>query len=229
MARRRTYGSYNDGCASAHALDLVGDRWTMVVVRELLLGPKRFGDLQRDLPGISPTVLTRRLQDLVTHGVAVRRPLRTSTTAEPYELTDWGYRLEAVNTALATWAVASPDLPWEADMSPDTLVLTMRAHARPCPDLAEPVTVTLRLTDSRPETAGEPVTYLARLTATGTRLEKTDDASPTAAVLATTTRALKAAVLGTGALEQGPGSTVTGDPAAVRHLLKATQLLPGPA
>ena len=225
MARRRTYGSYNDGCAAAHALDLVGDRWTMVVVRELLLGPKRFGDLQRDILGISPTVLTRRLQDLVVHGLAVRRRLGTSTTAESYELTDWGYRLEAVNTALATWAVASPDLPWEADMSPDTLVLTMRAHARSCPELKEPVTVALRLTDSRQDTPGEPVTYLARVAATGTTLERTEDVMPAAAVLTTTTRALKAVVLGVGSLDPAAaGATIIGDPAAVRHLLEATRL-----
>lgn len=224
MARRRTYGSYNDGCAAAHALDLVGDRWTMVVVRELLLGPKRFGDLQRDILGISPTVLTRRLHELVTHGVAVRRPVSTSTTTESYELTDWGYRLEAVNTALATWAVASPELPWEADMSPDTLVLTMRAHARPVPDLGEPVTIALRLTDSRQDVPGDPVSYLARVDATGTTLERTGQSAPAAAVLTATTRALKALVLGARSLEETSGMTILGDPAAVRHLLHATRL-----
>ena len=61
MASRRTYGSYNDGCAAAHALDLIGDRWTLIVVRELLLGPKRFVDLERDVPGIGPSVLTQTL------------------------------------------------------------------------------------------------------------------------------------------------------------------------
>ena len=72
MASRRTYGSYNDGCAAAHALDLIGDRWTLIVVRELLLGPKRFVDLERDVPGIGPSVLTQKLGALERAGV-VRR------------------------------------------------------------------------------------------------------------------------------------------------------------
>lgn len=111
MAERRTYGSYNDGCAAAHALDLIGDRWAMVVVRELLLGPKRFVDLQNDVMGIGPTVLTRRLIDLVERGVVQSRRSSTSRRSEMYELTPWGYRLEDVNTALARWAVESPTLP----------------------------------------------------------------------------------------------------------------------
>lgn len=221
MARRRTYGSYNDGCAAAHALDLVGDRWTMVVVRELLLGPKRFGDLQRDIIGISPTVLTARLRDLVDHGLAVRNRLHPASAAESYELTDWGYRLEAVNSALAAWAVSSPSLPWEADMSPDTLVLTMRAHARPCPDLAEPVAVVLHLSDSRLDPPGEPVTYLATMSAEGTTLTKGASPAPSAAALTATTRDLKAAVLGSGTLDD---ATITGDTTAVARLLDATRL-----
>lgn len=229
MARRRTYGSYNDGCAAAHALDLVGDRWTMVVVRELLLGPKRFGELQRDIIGIGPTVLTRRLHDLVAHGLAVRRPRRGLPSAESYELTDWGYRLEDVNTALAAWAVQSPSLPWEADMSPDTLVLTMRAHARPCPDLVEPVTVALRLTDSRQHPPDEPVTYDAEMSAAGTTVVKGNVPAPAAATLSTTTRVLKTLVLGTGTPAEASGMEITGDPVAVQHLLDATRLLPSGA
>lgn len=226
MAKRRTYGSYNDGCAAAHALDLIGDRWTMVVVRELLLGPKRFGDLQRDIVGISPTVLTTRLQDLVTYGLATRRRLHARRMAESYELTDWGYRLEAVNTALASWAVGSPTLPWDADMSPDTVVLTMRAHARPCPDLDEPVAVFLRLVDARLDPPGGPITYLVKMSASGTIVEKVHDPVPTAATLTTTTRNLKAAILGTGTLDEPPESTIVGDPSAVQHVLDATRLLP---
>ncbi|TYB90430.1 helix-turn-helix transcriptional regulator, partial [Micromonospora sp. WP24] len=60
MTSRRSYGSYNDGCAAAHALDLIGERWTMIVVRELLPGPKRFVDRQRDVLGIGPGILPRR-------------------------------------------------------------------------------------------------------------------------------------------------------------------------
>ena len=127
MAGRRTYGSYNDGCAAAHALDVVGDRWTMIVVRELLLGPKRFTQLQRDVVGIGPSVLAQRLHELEQHGVLTREHLPAPADVDVYALTAWGQRLEAVNTALSQWAVGSPTLPWDADMSPDTLVLAMRA------------------------------------------------------------------------------------------------------
>lgn len=99
MAARRSYGSYNDGCAAAHALDLIGERWTMIVVRELLLGPKRFSDIQRDVMGIGPAVLTQRLHDLETAVIVQRRRLAGPGRIDVYELTEWGYGLEAVNTA----------------------------------------------------------------------------------------------------------------------------------
>lgn len=225
MGERKTYGSYNDGCAAAHALDLIGDRWTMIIVRELLLGPKRFSDLQRDVMGIGPTILTRRLGDLVEAGVAVKGEVK-GLPGEFYELTPWGYRLERVNNALAEWAVASPSLPWEADMSPDTLVLTMRAHARPRPDLVRsPATVALHLTDSRQAVAGEVTTYLARLTPGETTIVREFTPGATTAALTATTRALKAVILGQARYTlRTPGIITTGDPEAVRCLLAATRL-----
>lgn len=225
MGERKTYGSYNDGCAAAHALDLIGDRWTMIIVRELLLGPKRFSDLQRDVMGIGPTILTRRLGDLVKAGIAVKTEV-DGLPGEFYELTSWGYELERVNNALAEWAVASPSLPWEADMSPDTLVLTMRAHARPRPDLVtSPATVALHLTDSRRSAAGEVVTYLARLTPSETTIVRELIPGVTTATLTGTTRALKAVVLGQAQYTPStPGIITTGDPKPVQWLLAATRL-----
>lgn len=229
MAERRTYGSYNDGCAAAHALDLIGDRWAMVVVRELLLGPKRFVDLQNDVMGIGPTVLTRRLIDLVERGVVQSRRSSTSRRSEMYELTPWGYRLEDVNTALARWAVESPTLPWDADMSPDTLILTMRAHARPCPELDEPVAVGLTLSDARRHPHPDPVSYVAVLSADGSSLTKTDIPQSTIATLTTDTRTLKTAVLGHVDLTRHPDAAISGDPTAIDTLLAATRLEdPGP-
>lgn len=224
MAERRTYGSYNDGCAAAHALDLIGDRWAMVVVRELLLGPKRFVDLQNDVMGIGPTVLTRRLVDLAARGVVQSRRPSTSGRSEMYELTPWGYRLEDVNTALARWAVESPALPWDADMSPDTLILTMRAHARRSPDLDDPVAVEIRLSDARRHPHPDPVSYVAVLTADGSSLAKIDAPQSTVATLTTDTRTLKTAVLGHADLNRHPDAAISGDPAAIDTLLAATRL-----
>lgn len=225
MGERKTYGSYNDGCAAAHALDLIGDRWTMIVVRELLLGPKRFSDLQRDVMGIGPTILTRRLGELVQAGIAVKTKV-DGLPGEHYELTSWGHGLERVNKELAAWAVASPSLPWDADMSPDTLVLTMRAHARPRPDLVtSPATVALHLTDSRRAAAGEYVTYLARLAPDETTIVREPSPSASTADLTATTRALKAIILGQDQYTPStPGIITTGDPKPVQWLLAATRL-----
>jgi len=223
VATRRTYGSYNDGCASAHALDLIGERWALIVVRELLLGPKRFVDIQRDIPGIGPGTLSRRLQDLEESGIVVRRTLPRPADVTVYDLTEWGYDLEAVNTALSRWAVRSPRLPLEADMSPDTLVLAMRAHASPAP-AGEPVRrVALTLTDSR--AAGqEPVEYLATVGPGGTTVSKEPIPDDVDARVEATTLAWKALVIGGAPIEGAEAVAIIGDSTAVRALLDATQL-----
>ncbi|GAB2868926.1 winged helix-turn-helix transcriptional regulator [Nocardioides pacificus] len=223
MATRRTYGSFNDGCAAAHALDLIGERWTLIVVRELLLGPKRFTDIQRDVIGIGPAVLTQRLHDLEAAGIAHRRRLPGPGRTDVYELTAWGHGLEAVNTALSLWAVSSPALPMEADMSPDTVVLAMRAHARPVPGCADEQRVALHLTDSR-RPDSEPATYLARVSADGTSIDREPDPSRVDAEVAATTAGWKACVIGGVPLERLEGVEISGSRAAVEHLVAATSL-----
>lgn len=110
----------------AHALDLVGDRWAMLVVRELLLGPKRFTDLREGLPNASPTVLAQRLHDLERDGVVRRRKLGPPVGAMVYELTEWGRELEPVVIALGRWGVRSPLRSRDADFSADSIVLALR-------------------------------------------------------------------------------------------------------
>lgn len=226
MSTRRTYGSYNDGCASAHALDLIGERWALIVVRELLLGPKRFVDIQRDIPGIGPAVLSQRLHDLEQLGIVLRRNLSRPARVMIYDLTDWGRDLEAVNTALSRWALGSPGLPLEADMSPDTLVLAMRAHARPLPRGIRRCRVRLELTDSRMAGA-EPIDYLAELTTRGTTVTRTVAGADPDAVVSTTTRAWKAVVIGGVSLGEGHDVTAVGDRDAVTALVNATRLVVG--
>ncbi|ONI89797.1 hypothetical protein ALI22I_15080 [Saccharothrix sp. ALI-22-I] len=129
MAPKR---SYEDGCASAHALDVVGERWALLVVRELLLGPKRFTDLRAGLPGISPNVLTQRLGELRQAGVVVRRRLPPPMSVRIYELTPWGEDLRTVITALGRWGLRSPALPTLArsPLSWDSRVLSLYALFR---------------------------------------------------------------------------------------------------
>lgn len=223
MSTRRSYSSYNDGCASAHALDLIGERWTLIVVRELLLGPKRFAELQRDIAGISPAVLSKRLRDLEVRGIAARRTLPAPAQVDVYELTRWGERLEAVNTALSTWAVASPDLPWGADMSPDTVVLAMRAHARPDEAATEAVRVNLHLVDSRREGA-EPVSYSALMSSERTVIEKAPVPPAADAEVSATTVEWKARILGGTNPSDLDGLRIEGSDAAVVSLIGVTSL-----
>jgi DNA-binding HxlR family transcriptional regulator len=126
MATRRSYGSYDDGCAAAHALDLVGERWALLVVRELILGPKRFTDLRVGVPGASANLLAQRLRELEEAGVLRRRTLGPPSGANVYELTEWGLGLEPVLQALGRWGAQSPAMPHGASISTDTIILALR-------------------------------------------------------------------------------------------------------
>ncbi len=127
-SRRRTY---DDGCAAAHALDLVGERWALLVVRELLLGPKRFTDLKAGLPGASPNVISQRLRDLEGVGIARRRKLPPPAASRVYELTPWGEELEPVIVRLGRWGARSPSKPRDAALGVDSLVLSLRTMFDP--------------------------------------------------------------------------------------------------
>src|SRR5512132_737421 len=105
MARRR---NHDDGCGIAHASDLLGQRWALLVVRELLLGPKRFTDLRSGIPDISPNVLGQRLRELEESGIITRRKLAPPAAVQVYELTEWGRELEPAVLALGRWASGSP-------------------------------------------------------------------------------------------------------------------------
>jgi DNA-binding HxlR family transcriptional regulator len=128
MATTRTY---DDGCAAAHALDLVGERWALLVVRELLLGPKRFTDLKSGLPHASPNVLAQRLRDLEAAGVVRRGKLPPPAASRIYELTTWGRDLEPVIIALGRWGVRSPTKPPDAELGVDSLILSFRTMFDP--------------------------------------------------------------------------------------------------
>jgi DNA-binding HxlR family transcriptional regulator len=125
----RTYG---DGCAVAQALDVVGERWALLVVRELLLGPKRYTDLRRGLPNASPNVLSQRLDELEAAGVIRRRKLPPPAAARVYELTDWGHELEDTVMSLGRWGARSPTPQNRAPIrSADSVILALRARFDP--------------------------------------------------------------------------------------------------
>ncbi|MGW1048694.1 winged helix-turn-helix transcriptional regulator [Streptomyces sp. NPDC001118] len=103
MSPRRSYDQY---CSAARALDLVGDRWTLLIVRELLAGPRRYTDLHADLPGVSTDVLASRLKDMERDGLTTRRRLPPPGAAYVYELTRRGRELLPVLQALGSWGAA---------------------------------------------------------------------------------------------------------------------------
>jgi DNA-binding HxlR family transcriptional regulator/putative sterol carrier protein len=122
VATRRTYG---DGCAIAHGLDLVGERWALLVVRELLLGPKRFTDLKKGLPNASPNVISERLRELERAGIVKREKLPPPASLRVYALTDWGRELDETVIALGRWAARSPS-PSDAPVGLDSIVLALK-------------------------------------------------------------------------------------------------------
>jgi DNA-binding HxlR family transcriptional regulator len=122
-----TKRSYGEACRFAYALDLIGERWALLVVRELLLGPKRFTDLRNGLPHASPNILAERLRELERVGVLHRRKLPPPAAAQVYELTEWGRELEPVVTQLGAWGARSPLPPEHREIGPDSIVLALRS------------------------------------------------------------------------------------------------------
>jgi DNA-binding HxlR family transcriptional regulator len=162
----RSKRHYEDACATAHALDLVGERWALLVMRELMLGPKRFSDLRESLPGISANVLTQRLEGLEAAGVLVRRKLPPPAAVQVYELTEWGYESEPIFQALGRWAARSPAHDPSLPFSTASLVLSLRTmfNAERAKDMDARIgfhlgqeTFLARLADGRLEIARGPL------------------------------------------------------------------------
>lgn len=117
---------YDDACGTAHALDLIGDRWALLVVRELMFGGRRFGEVRASLPGISANVLTQRLEALEAAGIAQRRKLPPPASVHVYELTPWGYEAEEAIKVLGRWAARSPRHDPRLPLSAASLMLSFR-------------------------------------------------------------------------------------------------------
>ena len=112
---RRMRKRYDQYCPVAHALDLVGERWSLLVVRELMRGPKRYTDLAERLPGIGTNILAARLRDLEAHGIVTKRKLPPPAASRVYELTDYGRALRDAIRELALWGARSLGPPADDD------------------------------------------------------------------------------------------------------------------
>ncbi len=137
---------FNDPCGTARALDVIGDRWALLIVRELLFGPKRFVDLARGLAPISQNVLSQRLSKLSEAGVLERRTFGPPTSGQAYALTAMGHELHPVMIALGRWGSRIPiDPAVDADLTTDALILALETTFDPTIAGALTITVQLRL------------------------------------------------------------------------------------
>ena len=121
-AKRR----YDDACGTAHGLELIGDRWTLLVLREMMLGARRFSDLKVALPGISGNVLSQRLDELEARGLVRKARLPPPASVQVYEATEWGLEAESIVQALGRWAARSPRHDPTLPLSAVSILLSFR-------------------------------------------------------------------------------------------------------
>jgi len=125
-SKAATSRRYDDACGTALGLELLGDRWAMFIVRELMLGPRRFTGLRHDLPGLSANVLTQRLTELEARGIVEKTTLPPPANVQVYGLTPWGYEAEIIIRELGRWAVRSPLHDPTLPISPVSIMLSLR-------------------------------------------------------------------------------------------------------
>lgn len=125
---KRAYGQF---CGVARAADMVGERWALLIVRDLLVGPKRFTDLRRGLPRIPTNILSARLRELEDAGVVRRRVLPRPSGSVVYELTDYGNQLEDIVLRLGRWGAQRLDAPGAGEIiTTDSMIMAMRSTFR---------------------------------------------------------------------------------------------------
>lgn len=196
--------SYADPCGIARALDVIGERWALLIVRELLFGPKRFTDLRGGLPDASPNVLSQRLRELEGSGV-VRRSAGGAAT---YELTEWGQDLHPILRSLGVWGARSAHRPAGA-LGPDALMVALEATFQPdrAGDGAARITIELGA-----------ASFTAQLGSGALSIHRGAAPSPDA-VISTDAASLRAVVFGDQRLEES-AVEISGDRRVARRLLR---------
>jgi DNA-binding HxlR family transcriptional regulator len=215
----RTYGQF---CGLAHALELVGERWALLVVRDLVAGPKRFTDLRNGLPRIPTNVLSARLKELEGSGVVRRRAQPRPAGGVVYELTEYGRDLEDVLLRLGLWGARSLGQPRPEDvLTTDSMIMALRATFRPEAarglragyelHLGE-VVLHARVDDGTLEVAEGPLEGADLVIETGPAI-----------------RSLLAGELSPGEAIAGGGVHLTGDPDLLTRFVEAFHIPPAPA
>ena len=122
---------FDDACGLAHAMELLGERWAMLVLRELAYGPRRFSDLRTDLQGISANVLTQRLTELEARGLVRKTKLPPPAAVQVYEATEWGLEVVPLIANLGKWAARSPLHNPQLRMSHVSVVMSLQTLISP--------------------------------------------------------------------------------------------------
>ncbi|WP_240698983.1 winged helix-turn-helix transcriptional regulator [Sphingomonas sp. AAP5] len=210
---------YGDACGTALALEFVGERWSLLVIRELLLGPRRFGEIRSGLPGLSANVLTQRLQGLEAAGVLTRETLPPPANVQVYALTPWGYEAEPIVMALGRWALRSPAHDPSLPFSRVALMLALRMMFDPAKAEGFAARIGFSLGSER---------YVAAIGDGGLTLAR-DGTAQADAVLAGEPNAFLPALFGTtplAAVVAGGRLSVSGDVARAAHFCTLFALPP---
>lgn len=147
MKKANAKREFDDACGIAHALELVGERWGLLVLRELMLGPRRFSDLKADLPGITPSVLTQRLVEFEDRGLIRKSRLPPPAPVQVYEATEWGLEVEAVLQKFGMWALRSPRHDPTKPVNPVSVILSLKGMFDPAKAGNFRASIGLRLAD----------------------------------------------------------------------------------
>lgn len=203
---------YDDACGTALALEFLGERWSLLVIRELMFGPRRFGEIRANLPGISANVLTQRLAGLEAAGILGRRMLPSPARVQVYELTPWGLEAGPVIRTMGAWAARSPLHDPLLFMSPASAMMSLATLGDPSRLHGVPVVAGFRFPDDA---------FVVTATPAGIAVER---AAPdaTALLFSGDTMAMRRTVYGKAPLSAaGAGGTlaVSGDMAAAARFV----------
>jgi DNA-binding HxlR family transcriptional regulator len=194
---------YDDACGTAFALELVGERWSLLIVRELMFGGRRFSELRGGLPGISAKVLTERLESLEQARIVQRRQLPPPVSAQVYELTPWGYAAETAIKELGRWAATSPLHDPPLPLSGAALMLSFRTMFD-CERAGKlKTTGAIRI-------GGEA--FWVKVSKGRLKAERGEIAAPDFTIAAPAAMPIAGLVYGKAPLEALPGLAVSGDP-----------------
>lgn len=210
---------YDDACGTALAMELVGERWSLLIVRELMFGARRFGELRAGLLGISANILIQRLEGLAAADILARRKLPPPANVQVYELTEWGYEAEILLQELGRWAVRSPDHDPTLPLSAASIMMSFRTM------------IDRRRSGDRPMAVGfrfGPERFVALVDADGIAINR-EEPDGVDAVAETDPMTLASIVYGGRPIEDAESAgafVLTGDRAAFAHF---ATLFPLPA